>query len=153
MARGVWEMIRARRALARIGPADIARLNAAAAAAAARPGGRVPHRYATARVAFIINLLGRVLPWRSDCLIQALAAQNWLAAMGIAAQIRIGVERTEPGGFGAHAWLVHNGEVLTGGKVDRYAILIGESDPPPPGPQPQPQAGPQQEPDASARRS
>jgi hypothetical protein len=126
VARGVWELLRARIALARIGPSDIVRLNALARDQAVRRRGKPPHPEATDRVAFIIAVLGRRVPWRSDCLIQAIAAQRWFAALGIPAVIRIGVDRPDGGGFGAHAWLVHEGRVLTGGEIERYSVLIGE---------------------------
>lgn len=57
-------------------------------------------------------------------MIQAIAAQNWLAAKGLPSEIRIGVERPEATGFGAHAWLVHGEDVVTGGDVARYVVLL-----------------------------
>jgi hypothetical protein len=53
-----------------------------------------------------------------------MAAQTWLAEHGLASEIRIGVERPADGKFGAHAWLVHNDAVVTGGDVTRYDVLL-----------------------------
>jgi len=128
VVRGLYELTRARFALPRIKPSDIRRLNRNAATEAGAVNKRSPHPRAVDRIALIIPLLASYVPWRSDCLIQAMAAQRWLAANGVAAEIRIGVDRPTDGEFGAHAWLVHDGRVITGGSIDHYAVLIGESD-------------------------
>lgn len=70
------------------------------------------------RVAFAIPCMGARVPWRSDCLIQALAAQRWLAGAGISAPIDVGV-RTD-GAFEAHAWLVAGGQIVTGGDISAF---------------------------------
>ena len=70
------------------------------------------------RVAFAIPCMGARVPWRSDCLIQALAAQRWLARAGIAAPIDIGVRNA--GAFEAHAWLVVGGRIVTGGEISAF---------------------------------
>jgi hypothetical protein len=129
--RGLLEMFRARLQLARIAPGDIASLNAGAGTTAGAKvtsmTASIPQSQAIERVAFIIALLGRKLPWRSDCLIQAIAGRRWLLRLGIETKITIGVEQPEGGGFGAHAWLVHGETVILGGNIDRYRILIGET--------------------------
>jgi hypothetical protein len=73
------------------------------------------------RVAYTLPVMGLRTPWRSDCLVQALAGRHWLARAGIAADIRLGV-RTEAD-FGAHAWLKVGERVVTGGDVSTYAEL------------------------------
>ena len=70
------------------------------------------------RVAFAVPCIGARVPWRSDCLIQALAAQRWLARAGIAAPIDIGVRNA--GAFEAHAWLVVGGKIVTGGDISGF---------------------------------
>ena len=79
------------------------------------------------RIAYVIPRLSDRLPWRSDCLIQAIAGQNWLTAKGADSEIQIGVENPKDGDFGAHAWLVHNDTIVTGGDIARYALLLGDS--------------------------
>jgi hypothetical protein len=121
--RAMFELVRARLAFARLAAADIVARNEAAARAARGP--RRGHNAAMlARIAYVIPRLSARLPWRSDCVIQAIAAQNWLAAKGLPSEIRIGVERPEATGFGAHAWLVHGEDVVTGGDVARYVVLL-----------------------------
>lgn len=120
-------MLWARLMLDRVKPGDIQRLNHEAQIEAGRLGNGQVHPEAIARIGFIIALLGRRLPWRSDCLVQALAAQSWLADLGVASEIRVGVEVPQQGGFAAHAWLVSGGQIITGGNVEPYAVMIGEA--------------------------
>lgn len=131
VARGVWELMRARVAVARIKPRDIARLNAAPRAEERDRRNRAGHPDAIERIAFIVPLIARYLPWRCDCLVQALAAQRWLALHGFAGEIRIGIDRPAAGKFDAHAWLVYQDRVLTGGRIERYSVLLGPSEHPP----------------------
>jgi hypothetical protein len=125
-ARGLIELIRARLAFGRLeARAILARNHSVAAAARTDPAS--PDPALAPRIGYVIPRISARLPWRSDCVIQAMAAQNWLAAHGLASEIQIGVERPDNGPFGAHAWLVHRGEVVTGGDITRYDLLVGES--------------------------
>jgi len=124
--RGLIELIRARWAFGRLeARAILARNQQVAATARTAPDCAMPAL--AARIGYVIPRISARLPWRSDCVIQAMAAQNWLAAHGLMSEIQIGVERPEDGPFGAHAWLVHDGAVVTGGEIDRYDVLVGES--------------------------
>ncbi len=76
------------------------------------------------RVAFVVPRIAPLMPFRSDCLIQATGAQSWLADEGIASRIVIGVERPHDKPFGAHAWLEHDGKVITGGDISQYTVLF-----------------------------
>lgn len=125
LIRGLWEMVKARMAFTSIRPTDIDRLNRDAQNGARRTRKAGVHPEAVERISFILGLLGRTLPWRSDCLVQALAGQSWLARLGIAGAIRIGAQHPAPDDFAAHAWLVVGEEVVTGGNVEGYALLIG----------------------------
>jgi len=77
------------------------------------------------RVAFAIPRAGYRLPWRADCLVQALAAQRWLRRHGIATQLVIGARKPAPAAFAAHAWLKVGERVVTGGDISGYIPLIG----------------------------
>lgn len=79
-----------------------------------------------AQVRSVIPFTAKRVPWRSDCLVQALAGQEWLAARGIASRIVIGVENTEETGFGAHAWLAHGDSVVLGGSVSKFSVLLDD---------------------------
>ncbi len=121
--RGLFELIRARLVFDRLEAAEIPQRNRAsfAAARAAPPAGAAA---VMERIAFVLPRISARLPWRSDCLIQAIAAQNWLSAKGLASEIRIGVEKADTTGFGAHAWLVHGETIVTGGDIGRYHVLL-----------------------------
>ena len=80
-----------------------------------------------ARVAFVIPRVGAYVPWRSDCLIQALAAQRWLASRAIAAEICIGVRRPPDQQLDAHAWLKAGDTLVTGGDITVYTPLYERS--------------------------
>lgn len=72
------------------------------------------------RVAFAIPRVAARLPWRADCMVQALAARRWLDRAGIATTISVGVAKDMPASFEAHAWLTVGETVVTGGDVSRY---------------------------------
>lgn len=121
--RGLWALALARRALHRIGPTGVQQRNAdairhARSEAALRAGQQCD------LVAFIIPRMARRVPWRSDCLVQALAGQSWLRAEGIGSEIMIGTARTDDGAFEAHAWLQHGESVILGGDIARFQPLL-----------------------------
>lgn len=76
------------------------------------------------RVSFAIPAAGPRLPWRADCLVQALAARRWLRRHGIATSLYLGVRKNAPAGFEAHAWLMLGDQVITGGEDKMYTTLI-----------------------------
>lgn len=122
-AQALVRLAGARLAFARLAASDIPARNRVAAAAEIAE--TADERLAD-RIGFVIARLSKRLPWRSDCVIQAIAAQDWLAELGMASEIRIGVERPEDGPFAAHAWLVRKERVITGGDIARYSLLLGE---------------------------
>lgn len=72
------------------------------------------------RVAFVIPRVGARLPWRADCLVQALAAERWLARRGIATTLHLGVRNDAESAFEAHAWLTAGEQVVTGGDISNF---------------------------------
>ncbi|MFW5634109.1 MAG: lasso peptide biosynthesis B2 protein [Erythrobacter sp.] len=127
-ARAGFELARARVLLSRIRPGDIMQRNARVAAREAALA-RTPDDAATNRLcgemAFAITRMALRVPWRSDCLVQALAGQNWLARQAVASEIVVGTARGREGTFEAHAWLSRGSTVLLGGNVDRFNPLLG----------------------------
>ena len=71
-------------------------------------------------MAYTISLMGLRVPWRSDCLVQALAARRWLARAAVASEIHLGVRKDEQG-FQAHAWLKIGEQIITGGDISSYS--------------------------------
>jgi len=72
------------------------------------------------RVAFAIPHMGARVPWKGTCLVQALAAQRWLARHGVASEIVLGARKTGEDGIDAHAWLKAGDRIVVGGDVDGY---------------------------------
>ncbi len=64
------------------------------------------------------------LPWKSTCLVRALAGSLLLARRGVASHIRFGV-RKEDGKLAAHAWLMTGDVTVLGGgpEMDGYVPL------------------------------
>lgn len=75
------------------------------------------------RCAWAVAVAARFVPWRSDCLVQALAARDWLTRQGIESRLAIGVPRQKGAQFEAHAWLLSHGITVTGGNVARYTAF------------------------------
>jgi hypothetical protein len=109
-------LVRARIAFSRLAARELPARNAAAAGA---DRAEQADELLADRIGFVVARLAKRLPWRSDCMIQAIAAQDWLAGKGMASEIRIGVERPHDGPFPAHAWLVRKERVITGGEILR----------------------------------
>ena len=72
------------------------------------------------RVAWVIPRVAARLPWRADCLVQALAARRWLDRKGIATTLVLGARPGDVTGVHAHAWLRHGERVIIGGEVDDF---------------------------------
>ena len=75
------------------------------------------------RVAFAIPRVAIRLPWRADCLVQALAAKRWLSRHGVATTLTLGVSKDMRGEFEAHAWLAAGTRIVTGGDISGYVPL------------------------------
>ena len=75
------------------------------------------------RVAFAVPIVAARVPWRADCLVQALAAQHWLWRKGIPTTLHVGVHKEIPAEFEAHAWLMQGGTIITGGDIKRFTPL------------------------------
>ena len=75
------------------------------------------------RIAYVIPRVAARLPWRTDCLVQAIAAKRWLARSGIVSRLHFGVPREKQPEFEAHAWLTVGERIVTGGDIDVYVPL------------------------------
>jgi hypothetical protein len=73
---------------------------------------------------FFINRMAARVPWRSDCLVQALAGQQWLASKGIASEIVVGTAKRADGTFLSHAWLQVDSRIVLGGDISLYSPLL-----------------------------
>lgn len=108
-------------------PDDVLRCNEAVARQTASRNGTMTRSTIAERcaeVAFIIPRLAVRLPWRADCLVQALAGQRMLLKRGIAGEIAVGTAKHPDGTFEAHAWLTYGSEVILGGDISRFSPLL-----------------------------
>jgi len=80
------------------------------------------------RVAFSVPRVAERVPWRSDCLVQALAARRWLRRKGIPTILHVGVHKKVPAEFEAHAWLMQGSKIVTGGDIKRFTPLTAWSE-------------------------
>lgn len=117
--RAALELARARLALRRIGAAQVHAMKREGAAAALTPA--CARR--VAQVRWAIPRVAARLPWRGDCLVQALAARAWLEGEGIATSLELGAAVDPAQGFAAHAWLRAGDEAVTGGDSGDYAAF------------------------------
>jgi Transglutaminase-like superfamily len=87
-------------------------------------GARMGHGTAPVnRLVWAFNVALGPMPG-TTCLCQALALRRLLARHRHSSALRIGVNRTQ-GHFRAHAWLVHEGQVLIGGaQLHDYELLL-----------------------------
>lgn len=94
------------------------------------PARTTEERPIAAWVAYLLPNVARFMPFRSDCLVQAMAGQRWLASCGLESRIVIGSrENPEPKAeLDAHAWLLHCGIPVTGGNVHSYSEIISTFD-------------------------
>jgi len=76
------------------------------------------------RVAHAVNVMSLRFPWRSDCLVRALAARRWLAASGVSSRLHIGARHEEDGTFMAHAWQTVGERLVSGGDPSPYAEFV-----------------------------
>ena len=117
----VWELVLANRLLHRTPPGDL-RLLPSLEAEHECPALSPRQAALVELVAYVLPVVGSRLPWRSDCLVQAMAGRHWLARSAITSDVCIGVRKDDQG-FQAHAWLKVGGRIVTGGDISTYAEL------------------------------
>ena len=81
------------------------------------------------RIAWAINIMAKYIPWTPSCLEKSMAAKRILRRRKIPSTLYLGVAKSNPNEFDAHAWL-QSGTVIVTGEVDheRYITLISFSD-------------------------
>lgn len=76
------------------------------------------------RISRSVPRAAQIVPWRSDCLVQAEAARALLFRQNIRADIRLGARKTAGKQLDAHAWLICDGKVVTGGDITVFEPFI-----------------------------
>ena len=83
-------------------------------------------------IAWAIRAAAWRMPWRTDCLIQAVAARRWLDRRHIASTFHIAAQgqddskSADADGLSAHVWLEVGGEPVTGGTLSPDLIRFAE---------------------------
>jgi Transglutaminase-like superfamily len=77
-----------------------------------------------AQVSWAIGAAAARVPWRADCLVQAMAAHRWLRRHRCHPQFFLGAQIHRTGLFQAHAWLRCNGVAVTGGSGNEFTALL-----------------------------
>ncbi len=131
MLTNVWRATRAL-AIARLNlpgvkPVDVLTRNRLIAERVAQQG-RFPAQedipHLCDETSFFVRRMARSVPWRSDCLVQALAGQELLAQVGIASEIVVGTAKKEGRTFMSHAWLRQQERIVLGGDISEYHPLL-----------------------------
>ena len=79
-------------------------------------------------LSWAIAVAARHVPWRADCLIQAMAANRCLSRHGIRPEFFVGVDKEAGGALFSHAWLTCGDQLLTGPGFERFHVIIGPTD-------------------------
>ncbi len=122
--RGLIDLAAARIGLSRIRPHAVQERNRRAAMLRAPDNSSAAITRRCDEAAFFISRMAARVPWRSDCLVQALAGQSWLARLRIPSEIVVGTAKLANGQFDAHAWLRCGDRIVLGGDVSRFQPLL-----------------------------
>jgi len=76
------------------------------------------------RLSWAIGAAAARIPWRSDCLLQAMAADRWLRRCGMQPEFFLGVTKDAGGQLEAHAWLRCGDAMVTGADDRNFTNLI-----------------------------
>lgn len=77
------------------------------------------------RMSWAIGAAASRLPWRSDCLIQVLAADRWMRRHGLQGEFYLGVRKDAQGNLVSHAWMQCGEIVVPNGETGSFQVLIG----------------------------
>lgn len=69
----------------------------------------------TKLVGWAIQTASSRVPWRADCLIQAMAAVYWLRRHDLTPEFHLGIAQSERQNLVAHAWVSLRGQTIVGG--------------------------------------
>ena len=86
---------------------------------------RLPTAAEAELIGWAINAAAARVPWRSDCLLQAMAASMWLDQLQAGYKLNIGVRKNAAGKLEAHAWLTSGDTTITGDlpDIDCFSII------------------------------
>jgi hypothetical protein len=77
------------------------------------------------RLSWAISVASAHVPWRSDCLLQAMAAARWMRRINVRSDFFLGVGKDAHGRLTSHAWLRHGDLTITGGDYEEFQVILG----------------------------
>lgn len=75
-------------------------------------------------VAGSIQLMSKYTPWKSKCLVRALAGMKMLERRGIGSTLYLGTSKDEKGSLIAHAWLRSGPYYVSGAEVMKKFVTV-----------------------------
>ena len=82
------------------------------------------HKEVAERVSWAVHVAGRLAPWKSTCLTEAIAAKLALRRRGIPSTLYLGAGRDENQKICYHAWLKSGDNIVAGGPLDKSYIVV-----------------------------
>lgn len=82
------------------------------------------HREVAERVSWAVNVAGRHAPWKSTCLIEAVAAKLALRRRGIPSTLYLGAGRDENQKICYHAWVRIGENIVAGGPINKSYVVV-----------------------------
>jgi hypothetical protein len=82
------------------------------------------HKEVAERVSWAVHVAGRLAPWKSTCLTEAIAAKLALRRRGIPSTLYLGAGRDENQKICYHAWLRSGDNIVAGGPLDKSYIVV-----------------------------
>lgn len=76
------------------------------------------------RLSWAIGAAAARVPWRSDCLLQVMAADRWLRRCQLRPEFFLGVAKNSTGALESHAWLRFGNFEVTGGSGAGFTALM-----------------------------
>jgi len=82
------------------------------------------NRFFVDRVSWAVQTASRHLPWKCNCLPQAIAGKSMLKCRGVHSTLYLGLAKDGDGNLQAHAWL-RSGNILVTGKqgMNRFRVV------------------------------
>ena len=82
------------------------------------------HRNLLEQVSWTVQTAGRHMPWKSECLVQAMAVKGMLKLRGIPSTIYLGLAKDENQNLKAHAWLRSGNMVVVGTPgIEQFSVV------------------------------
>jgi hypothetical protein len=82
------------------------------------------HKEVPERVSWAVHLAGRLAPWKSTCLTEAIAAKLALRRRKIPSTLYLGAGRDENQKICYHAWLKSGDSIVAGGPLDNSYTVV-----------------------------